>query len=102
MNTLLKIPALLALGVVATARLSAGVEPFKIEVTVDPQYAASMQMDGVTEGSVIFGVEISAEGKLTDYLVLGYTHPGLVRPCADALKRWKITPARVNGTPVPV
>jgi hypothetical protein len=54
MNTLLKIPLLVALGMVATARLSAGVESFKIEPTVDPQYSASMQMDGVTEGSVVW------------------------------------------------
>jgi TonB family protein len=102
MNILRKLPLLAALGIVATARLSAGVESFKIEPTVDPQYSASMQMEGVTEGTVIFAIEVSAEGKLTDHLVLGYTHPGLVSPCVDALTRWKFTPAKVDGVPVAV
>lgn len=102
MNTLLHLPVLAALGIAATARLSAGIESFKIEPTVEPQYSASMQMDGVTEGTVVFAIEVSAEGKLTDCLVLGYTHAGLVAPCTDALKRWKFTPARVDGVSVPV
>lgn len=102
MNTLIKIPVLVALGALAAARLSAGIESFKVEPTIDPQYSPSMQMDGVTEGSVIFVIEVNAEGKLTDHLVVGYTHPGLIGPCTDALTRWKFTPAKMDGVPITV
>lgn len=102
MNTPLKISALLILGALTAARLSAGFESFKIEPTVKPQYSPVMQMEGVTEGAVIFAVEISADGKLSDCLPIAYTHPALVRPCLEALKEWKITPARLDGQPVAV
>ena len=96
-------PSPLALLLALTAvGLSGQIESFKINPTVEPQLSPVMQMEGVTEGKVILAVDISAEGRLDDWLVLGTTHPALVAPCVEALRRWDITPARINGQPVSV
>lgn len=98
----LKLPAVIILGALATTRLCADFQPLKIEPTIKPLLSPVMQMDGVTEGKVIFAIDVSAEGKLTDWLVLGYTHPALVRPCIEAMKDWNYTPAKLDGEAVAV
>ena len=102
MNTLPKLPLVLAVVSLLTTSLSAQFETFKIQITVEPQLSPVMHMQGVTEGKLVLALDISAEGRITDWLVLGTTHPALVTPCVDALKRWEITPAKLNGEPVPV
>lgn len=102
MKKLNSIPALLLLCALAVTPLGAEIEPFKIEPTFVPQLSPVMLMEGVTEGTVVFAIDINEKGKLTDWLVLGYTHPALVRTCVSALKEWKFHPARVDGTPVPI
>lgn len=101
MNTPLRLSALLILGALCAVRLSAAVESFKVEATVKPPLSPTMLMEGITEGKLVVAVDVSAEGQLTDCLVLAYTHPGLVTPCLDAIKQWKFTPARIDGVPVP-
>lgn len=98
----LKLPAVLILGALTTTRLCADFQPLKIEPTIKPQLSPVMQMEGVTQGKIVIAIDVSAEGKLTDWLVLGYTHPGLVRPCIEAIKDWEFTPAKIDGEPVAV
>jgi TonB family protein len=69
---------------------------------VSPGFPLSLISDGVIEGQVMFVINISAEGKITDSLVLAYTHKQLVKPSLEAMKEWKIKPARLDGTDVPV
>jgi TonB family protein len=102
MKMLTRFPVVLAISALATSRLCAGFEPCKVEPTYVPPLSPTMQMEGVTEGRVIFAIDVNAEGQLTDSLVLGYTHPALVRPCWEALKQWKFTPAMRDGQPVGV
>lgn len=102
MKTLSRISLVILAGVLAGAPLSAAIESIKIDATPLPQYSPSMQMDGVTSGQVVFAIDVDATGVLTDLLVLGYTHRGLVEPCRTALKQWKITPAKIDGAPVAV
>jgi TonB family protein len=102
MTTFNKISVVAALGLLAISRASAAFESVQIDPTVVPQLSPVMLMQGITEGKVIFAISVSAEGTVSDSLVLGYTHPSLVAPCLDALKHWKITPARLDGKPVPV
>ncbi len=101
MKTTLRISALLALGTLTASCLTAAVEPVKIETTLVPYFNPVLISRGITEGQVILAVEISAEGKLTDWLALGYTDREMVGYCVDALKDWNITPARVDGQAVP-
>lgn len=101
MNTLLRIPIVVLAGVLTGAPLFSAVESLKIDPTQTPRYSPAMQMDGVTRGQVVFAIDVDEKGQLTDVLVLGYTHRGLVDPCEYALRNWKITPAKIDGVPVP-
>lgn len=100
MKTVPTLSALLAVVSLAASPVSAAIESIKIVPTTKPQPSPVMLLDGVTEGTVIFAIEVSADGKLTDWMVLGSTHPSLVRPCAEILKDAEITPARLDGSPV--
>jgi TonB family protein len=66
-----------------------------------PIFPESLVFDGITHGTVIVAVSISAEGKISDALVLGYSQEALARTCLAALKQWKAKPARFDGDPVP-
>jgi len=102
MNTPPQISALLVLCAVAVLPASAAVEPLQIQPTYTPQLSPVMLMEGVTDGQVVVAVDISADGKLNDWLVLAYTHPALARDFVEALKEWKFVAPRVDGVPVPV
>lgn len=102
MNTLRRISVLLAVGALTASHLTAQDENLKIEPTFIPRLSPVMLMEGVTDGQVVFVLDVSAEGELTDMLALAYTHPSLVKTCSDALQEWKFTPPRRAGVPVPV
>jgi TonB family protein len=102
MNTPKNIPVWFMLCALAAVPASAAIEPLKIEPTYTPQLSPVMLMEGVTDGRVVVAINISADGKLTDWLVLAYTHRALVANCVEALKEWKFVAPRIDGVPVPV
>jgi TonB family protein len=102
MKNLKQISALILLGAMAAQTANAKVEQLKIEAVLKPQLSPVMLMEGVTSGTVVIAIDVSAEGELTDWLVLGTTHPSLVYTCVDAMKTWKFHPARRDGVAVPV
>jgi TonB family protein len=61
----------------------------------------SLLQRGIVEGKVVMAVDISAEGKLSDHLVVAYTHEALVKPVVEAVQLWHFQPARQDGVPVP-
>jgi TonB family protein len=99
MKTLTSLIVLCSLAVAAQA--TAALEPIRIETTALPQMPFALLQRGVTEGRVVVAIDINAEGKLTDHLVVGYTHQPLVKPIIAALKEWQYQPARRDGAPVP-
>jgi len=80
----------------------AAFESVGIEMTVEPQLPAVLRMEGIREGRVVFALSVSAEGRLTDSLLLAASHKQLVRPCLEALQEWRFQPARLDGQPVSV
>jgi TonB family protein len=86
--------------VVAT-QATAAIESISVKTTTLPQMPFSLLERGVIEGRVVVAVDINAEGKLTDHLVIGYTHAPLVKPIVEALTEWQYQPARRDGVPVP-
>jgi TonB family protein len=100
MKKFLKYSALFALGALAFTPLCAAIEAIKIEPTFIPSFSPVLLNRGVTEGKVALVIDVSEEGKLTDWLALGYTDPELVGYFVDALKGWEITPARLDGKPI--
>ncbi len=102
MNTILRLSALLTLGAALAAPAGAALESIKFDSeNVMPQYPLPLRMAGVTRGQAIVAIAVDAEGKLSDWLVLGYTDESLARSAVAALKEWRYTPARIDGAPVP-
>ncbi len=99
-----RIMVVLALGVgvmLPTLPAQPVLEPVGVEVTDEPQIPARLRMEGLREGKVTFAVDVDAEGKLEDWLVIEASHHELVAPCIEAVKRWRFTPARYDGARVP-
>lgn len=67
-----------------------------------PRFPQQLIFDGVSDGQIILAVKISAEGVVTDSLVLAYTHEPFIDACQRAMKSWKISPAKMDGEAVPV
>ena len=99
MKTLSSLLALFSLAAAIPA--TAALESIKIEPTLQPQMPYSLLQRGVIEGRVVVAIDVNAEGKMTDYLVVGYTHEPLVKPIVEALKTWQYQPARRDGVPIP-
>lgn len=101
MKTILRISALLFLGALTATGLRAAFESARFDPdNALPRYPDSLLMEGITRGNVIIALSISAEGKVSDSLVLGYTQAVLATRCQEALKEWRFTPARLDGDPV--
>ncbi len=56
---------------------------------------------GIMNGSAVVSVSIDAEGKATDYLVIGYTDQVFGPALLDEAKTLTYQPAKLNGVPVP-
>ena len=101
---IMKIPATFFVGLVLSACCSiAEAAEFKtitIVPTFKPTLSPVMLMEGVTEGKVLFAIDVSAEGKITDTIVLGTTHRAMVRMGREILDAAEITPAQIDGQPV--
>lgn len=72
----------------------------KIIQTTEPVFPFILTQQGVTKGEVHVAINTDATGKLTDWLVVGYSRPELADTVVAALKEWKFEPARLHGTPV--
>ena len=77
-------------------------ESMKIFQTQRPIYPGDLRRTGVAQGSATIAFEVDAEGKLIDYLPIGYSHGGFYTSAINALTRWRFEPARDAGQPRPV
>jgi TonB family protein len=103
MKRILQLSALLALGAALATQAGAAFESIKFDSDNRmPMFPVALVGEGITRGQAIIAISVSAEGKLTDWLVLGYTQKSLAQSCIEALKQWKMSPARLDGEPVPV
>ncbi len=91
--------SMLALG--AAGLMPAAFETVGVVVTVEPQIPARLRMEGLRDARVTFAVDVDAEGKLTDWIVLEASHNELIAPCVEAIRHWRYVPARYDGARVP-
>jgi TonB family protein len=68
----------------------------------NPIFPRSMLELGVVEGEARVVVSIDSTGKISDYLVIGYTHPDFANAVLIALKRWEFEPPTLHGQPVSI
>lgn len=60
-------------------------------------YPPSMLYSGIHSGEVRIAIGVDEKGRLTDFLVTGYTEKGFVDGVVAAIKRWTYEPARTSG-----
>lgn len=60
-------------------------------------YPPSMTAEGIYSGEVRAVIGVDAEGRLSDWLITGYTQRRFAEVAAAAIQRWKYEPARVGG-----
>jgi TonB family protein len=63
----------------------------------DLVYPPSMLYEAIYSGEARIAISVDAEGKLSDYLVIAYTHEEFAKVAVLALKRWRYQPALVRG-----
>jgi TonB family protein len=72
----------------------------KFQQTVDPAFPPHLLQVGVNRGEARVVVDTDADGNLTEWLVLGYTHAAFAESAVAAIQHWKFEPARLDGQPV--
>jgi len=85
----------------AAVQLPAAFEPVGVVVTLEPQLSARLRMEGLNDARITFAVDVDAEGKLLDWIVVEASHADLIKPCSEAIQRWRYTPAHYDGARVP-
>ena len=68
--------------------------------TVAPRMSATMQLENILKGSVRFAVQIDAEGRPVDWIILAYTNKDLAEATRLVLKDWRFEPETIEGHPV--
>jgi TonB family protein len=88
---------------VAFAQFGSGIpdwQSLKIIQTVEPIFPTTLTQKAVTTGEARVAINTDADGKLTDWLVVGYSRRELADAFVVALKEWKFEPARLRGVAV--
>jgi len=99
---------LLALGLVAnigqaqTFLGSPDRQSIKIIQTVTPVFPLELPELGYMEGEARIAIAVDETGKLTDWLIIGYSHRRFAEESVNAIKQWQFEPAKVRGKPVAV
>jgi TonB family protein len=65
-----------------------------------PIFPRSLLEAGVNNGSVQILVDVDADGLLSEWLVVGYSHPEFADAVEAAVRRWEFEPMRVRGETV--
>ncbi len=73
---------------------------FKIVRDAPIQFPLVLLRDGIKTGEARVLLEVDADGRLVDSLVVAYTHEPFAQATLTALRRWRFEPARLNGEPV--
>jgi TonB family protein len=102
MNTGRTLFGFIAVLAVSTAVVSAKTTPVKIEQTVEGRFPASLEFTPITSGQARVMINVDSEGKLADLMVVSYSNPAFAEEAAALLKRWRYSPATVDGEPVGV
>lgn len=74
-------------------------QSLQIKQTVEPVFPQRLVQIGVTEGMVRVAINTDVQGKLVEWLMVGYTRPEFADAAVAAIKQWKFEPARLRGEP---
>lgn len=104
---LIRNPSLLAAAAVALAAstlnaASGGIQHLRIIRTSDPGFPVGLALSPVSLGKACLAINVDADGRLIDWMVLSHTHQAFADSAVAALRSWKYEPARIDGRPVGV
>ncbi|MBI5381857.1 MAG: energy transducer TonB [Opitutae bacterium] len=74
----------------------------KIIQTVQPVFPLGVHELGYLHGDARVAISVDQTGRLTDHLVVEYSHPKFAQAAVEAIKQWRFEPALINGEPVSV
>jgi TonB family protein len=75
-------------------------QPLKIQQTVAPVFPPHLLNIGLNTGVAKVVIDTDADGKLSEWLVLGYTNEDFGDAAVQAIQRWTYEPAQLDGRPV--
>jgi len=78
----------------------AGWQSLGIEQTVEPVFPPVLLQIGLTEGEARVAIDTDANGKLVEWLVVGYTKKEFADSSVAAIRQWNFTPARLGDESV--
>ena len=96
------LPCLLVSFAVSVSVLGAKTTPLRIEQTVEPRFPPSLTLGTISEGEARVVVNIDADGKLIDWLVIGYTDKAFADEAVTVIKAWHYDAPTENGQPIGV
>jgi TonB family protein len=100
-NVLLLISALLAVPAFAADMPAASSSKhLKVIQTESMRYPLEMRMNGVRTGTVRAILQVDADGRLSDHLIIAYTKKPFADEVVRTITKWKFEPEVINGTPV--
>ena len=98
---------IIGIGVLLTGSVLAQNQPtssdwqsMKILNTAEPVFPAHLLQTGTLDGEARVVINTNTDGKLADWLVIGYTRPEFAEAAITAIKQWRFEPGRLQGTPV--
>jgi TonB family protein len=68
--------------------------------TIEPVFPLNLSRLGVTDGEACLAINTDADGRLVEWLVVGYTNKAFADSAVEAIKRWTFVPARLRDEPV--
>jgi len=96
------LPLAVALGLLAPAARAAdsGAEPIRVIQTTELRFPAAADTLTLSAGQAQVLINVDADGKLADWLVLSYTQRAFADAAVHALQQWRFEPARIDGRAV--
>lgn len=74
--------------------------PVRIIQQVKFEFPRKLLRSSITAGDVRVYLDVDAQGRLVDHLIVGYTHYEFANVVSRTLGRWRFEPAVASGRPV--
>lgn len=91
---------LAAMHAAPAARDPAGYAPCKVKQTVSAVFPRQLLAEGILRGEALIAIKVDHNGRLSDSLVVAYTHRSLAEAAMTAVRQWEFTPGFVGDQPI--
>ncbi len=106
MKTIVRLQCLCAwiglFGLLPLSLSATEITPPVIIQTDEVRFPPSLANSTITTGRVLVLIGVTAEGTLSDLLVMAYDHEAFVPEVEAALRQWRFEPGKIDGQPAPM